>query len=64
MCLLVVIGDLFVVMSCHMTYSAATEPRPPYVLQPHGCVARCALVLGCVLMTYYKILPMIYHNLK
>jgi hypothetical protein len=64
LCHSVAIGGLFVVRSCHITHSAATEPRAPCVLQPHGRVTRCALVLGCVLMTYYRILPMIYLNLK
>jgi hypothetical protein len=64
LCLLVVIGGLFVVMSCHMTYSAATEPRAPCLLQPHGCVARCALVLGLMVVTCYTSLSMFYLNLK
>jgi hypothetical protein len=62
LCQLVVIGGLFVVVSCHVTYSAATEPRTSCVLAA-CCATRGALVLGYMVVTSYKSLSMFYLNL-
>jgi hypothetical protein len=64
MCHLVAIGGLLVVVPFHETHSAAMEPRAPCVLQPHGCAARSALVLGYVVVTCYKSLPVHYIGLQ
>ena len=63
MCPLVAIGGLLVVVPFHVTHSAATEPRAPCVLLPHGCAVRRALVLGHMVLTCYKSLLVHYFGL-
>jgi hypothetical protein len=63
-CHLVAIGGLLVVVPLHVTHSAATKPRASCVLQAYGCGARHALVLGRLVMTCYKSLPVHYFGLE